>query len=665
VYPASGEDFDGPIRIEFKKIRVVGSGPAETIIEYSREDQSYELFGSVISLENLQIRDMVPPDARYVHFSTDLGPHPSFPIQSTMNLNNVVFQTNGTHLGLNINGRVIIDDSSFEINDSSMAVQTWHYLEINNSIFHINGDGIGIRHIVPNAETRISDSVFQGNGNGLGIISHYTYGYFENAVFNNLHTGLLLEDPQDGHCTSCVFSNNIVGIELSGSGHFTIRNSEFINNTGPTGSAIKGSPGGERESEYGLGIINTTFRNNRVTGRGGAVIAMDGSQGIAIGNSTFVDNEVGETGAVIMTRSDSELAYVTIARNQGNGLWIRGGRFTIGRSIIAENSGSQCYGSSSAGFIYMDAPSLIGDETCGPAPYKIIEETALFSDFDDHGGITLPSGNAPYTLGLAYGSPAIDVIECNIDTDGLPSFFSPDVDFLDETGFSRSDGLCDLGAYEFRLLLPAVQLPLDPIIPSLIITLIPSDAVPVGLARVSTLCWEGPGDQYNVVSSVQTGTKLKLLGIGEISGWFIVDNPIYPGVNCWLGSNTVQIDPDVNLSTLKIYPAPPLLIPTSTAIPLEPTAVPLKPPGSPGKFNITNQVCSDTAYTVLLYWADSQGETGYRLYRDGSLISTLNANTTQYSDTPPYGGPYTYTLQAYNNAGSSPAVSVQEAGCIF
>ena len=79
-----------------------------------------------------------------------------------------------------------------------------------------------------------------------------------------------------------------------------------------------------------------------------------------------------------------------------------------------------------------------------------------------------------------------------------------------------------------------------------------------------------------------------------------------------------------------------------------------------------NQVCSGQTYSVTLGWIDAaDNEDGYRVYRDGNLIATLGPNAKGFTDTPPYGGPYVYGVEAFNDAGASSRPTVQEAGCII
>jgi hypothetical protein len=88
------------------------------------------------------------------------------------------------------------------------------------------------------------------------------------------------------------------------------------------------------------------------------------------------------------------------------------------------------------------------------------------------------------------------------------------------------------------------------------------------------------------------------------------------------------------------------------------------PPAAPVQFSIGNRVCDLKIYSVTLEWIDmSDNELGFYLYRDGSLIATLPANTETYTDHPPRGAAHTYGIEAYNNAGVSARPTLQEGIC--
>jgi len=61
--------------------------------------------------------------------------------------------------------------------------------------------------------------------------------------------------------------------------------------------------------------------------------------------------------------------------------------------------------------------------------------------------------------------------------------------------------------------------------------------------------------------------------------------------------------------------------------------------------------------SVKLSWVDNN-EKGFKLYRNGTLIKTLPADTTTYTDTGlKKGTPYTYSISAYNDYGESSKIS--------
>jgi len=84
------------------------------------------------------------------------------------------------------------------------------------------------------------------------------------------------------------------------------------------------------------------------------------------------------------------------------------------------------------------------------------------------------------------------------------------------------------------------------------------------LVTTTTYCWSGPTSKtltYEVISSIQAGTRVQLLGQGIVEGWWIVRNPRYNDP-CWIQQEYVQIDPAYDLSTLKTFAVPATPTPT-------------------------------------------------------------------------------------------------------
>ncbi|MBI3176179.1 MAG: hypothetical protein HYZ25_20845 [Chloroflexi bacterium] len=115
---------------------------------------------------------------------------------------------------------------------------------------------------------------------------------------------------------------------------------------------------------------------------------------------------------------------------------------------------------------------------------------------------------------------------------------------------------------------------------------------------------------------------------------------------------------------------------TETPLPVEATPTPAAPalPNAPANF-YADATCTKVVahsytvykyvYVAYLHWDDSSDETSFELNKDGNLLATLDANTTEYKDTitistpyKRYSANYTYTIQAVNAAGKSEAVEV-------
>jgi hypothetical protein len=88
----------------------------------------------------------------------------------------------------------------------------------------------------------------------------------------------------------------------------------------------------------------------------------------------------------------------------------------------------------------------------------------------------------------------------------------------------------------------------------------------------TTLCWVGPGTQFEVVSSLKQGENVEVIGRGSIDGWLIIRNPTYHDP-CWAQANDLQVDASFDLNALQIYYPPP----TPTRTP-KPTPIPSATP---------------------------------------------------------------------------------------
>jgi hypothetical protein len=74
--------------------------------------------------------------------------------------------------------------------------------------------------------------------------------------------------------------------------------------------------------------------------------------------------------------------------------------------------------------------------------------------------------------------------------------------------------------------------------------------------------------------------------------------------------------------------------------------------------------CTFTEVTVNLSWTDvASDESGYRLLRNGGTLVELPANSSAFTDTAAAssGSSFTYSVEAFNSAGKSTAVSISFA----
>ena len=87
-------------------------------------------------------------------------------------------------------------------------------------------------------------------------------------------------------------------------------------------------------------------------------------------------------------------------------------------------------------------------------------------------------------------------------------------------------------------------------------------------------------------------------------------------------------------------------------------------PSAPS-LSLSNKTCDSNAYVVHLSWTDVDGEDGYRVYRDGSLIATVGAGSSSYDDTSPDYSSHAYRVEAYNAAGAASSGSKSSEGCLY
>ncbi len=93
----------------------------------------------------------------------------------------------------------------------------------------------------------------------------------------------------------------------------------------------------------------------------------------------------------------------------------------------------------------------------------------------------------------------------------------------------------------------STPLPLDTPTPDA--TQTPAHSQP--MVNTFAACYFGPGGTYALESNISKGKRVELLGVGSVSGWYIIRNPYFHRP-CWIAASQLNIDPGVNTAALPI-----------------------------------------------------------------------------------------------------------------
>jgi hypothetical protein len=159
--------------------------------------------------------------------------------------------------------------------------------------------------------------------------------------------------------------------------------------------------------------------------------------------------------------------------------------------------------------------------------------------------------------------------------------------------------------------------------------------------NVNAYCRRGPGSDYEPVTVLDSGTAYNVIGRNDLNTWWLVK--LWGEDTCWTGApGTTLLGP--------VADAPIVAVPVTL----------LEPAGFTGSYN-----CDTAKHSmkVTLNWASVEEATGYRLFRNGVSIARLGPAETTYRENAPMSVDLVYELLAYNNAGSTPRVSVMFPAC--
>ena len=408
-------------------------------------------------------------------------------------------------------------------------------------------------------------------------------------------------------------------------GTLDINNSTLFGNTATYGGAVynKGMT-----HLYRTGINNNTAMGTGGLGGAGGGAYNDTTGGLLLRNVTISANmstaAAAPAGAGVYNAGNLRIEFATIAQNGSDGLHnISAGEYTIRSSIIAYHAAGNCTGPitpSSFGY------NVESENTCALIePSDLVNTDPLLAPLASNGGNSL-------THLLNPGSPAID--------SGDPSKCTA----LDQRGVTRPQGGgCDRGAVEMDSSTPTL-VPTDT--PTPVPTSTPTpEPIPLSINFNADLylleegeCTKLHWEVKNAESVFLDGELVDALGARQV---------------CPEQTTTYALMAMSSSGEQEAY------------VTIEVDMLP-EPPDAPAQLGVTDFICDPKLYRVTLQWIDtSDNEAGFKVFRDGTLLATLPANSTSYLDDPPFGGPYTYEVLAFNDGGNSAKASTIAKSCNY
>ncbi|MEJ2568899.1 MAG: choice-of-anchor Q domain-containing protein [Anaerolineales bacterium] len=472
----------------------------------------------------------------------------------------------------------------------------------------------------------LAGNVANGHGGGLWNNMAAT-AVLDDATIrlnDSTETGAGIYNSGDLEINLATFEENVS--VMDGGGLFTTPNGTsilydvwFTNNNGRHGGAV-----------YNQGMTHlyrTGINNNSAMGAGGTgglgggayndVDALLFLRNVTISSNMIVPPHT-DGGSGIYNAGNLVLEFATVAQNNADGIHnISAGEYTIRSSIIAYHAEGNCTGPiapSSNGY------NVENENSCG-----FIESSDLVDTNPLLAPLGLNGGNSLTHL-LSPGSPAID----SGDPDKCTA--------QDQRGVSRPQGAgCDRGAVEMEGITPTP-------VPTEVPTPTPTPApIPASI--------NFNADRYLLEEGECTKLHWQVENADEV---FLDGEPVDA-----LGARQVCPEQTTTYVLLVLSPGGE----EEAYVTIEVEILP-EPPDAPAQLHVADWICDPKLYQVTLAWIDmANNESGYKVYRDGVLLATLPANSTNFVDEPPFGGPYTYEVVAFNEGGASPKASVIVKSC--
>lgn len=162
------------------------------------------------------------------------------------------------------------------------------------------------------------------------------------------------------------------------------------------------------------------------------------------------------------------------------------------------------------------------------------------------------------------------------------------------------------------------------------------------IPSINAYCRKGPGSYYYEITYLQQGTAYSVVGRNGLNTWWLVQAP--GNVTCWMGDpGTTQVGPVNQVAIALVQPLP----------------------VTPATF-VDSYTCNATLHTlsVLFNWSAVANVTGYRIYRNDTLIVDAGPTVTAYTDnSAPQKTNLVYALEAHNDYGVAARITVSVPSC--
>jgi len=173
-------------------------------------------------------------------------------------------------------------------------------------------------------------------------------------------------------------------------------------------------------------------------------------------------------------------------------------------------------------------------------------------------------------------------------------------------------------------------------------TITPTYSTPMLTINESTNCRTGPGQSYDLLFTFNPGAT------AEITGYF-------PDTNYWSVNVQGRDEPCWVWGEYATVSGSEWAVPTVVAPPTTTASPPTAPSISSWDYQC-GYGSSGPNVSVDLKWTDrAEGESGYRIYRNGELAAELPPNSSTYSEVIDVteGENFTYLIEVVNSAGTT------------